>query len=185
MIDNSEPMTVVVAQQVKPGQETAYEDWIRHITTAASGYAGYLGTHVIRPQTGVRQEYVIIFRFDTYDHLKAWMTCQERQYWLEQAQPLVESDPQIQQISGIEAWFSIPGQPLKTPPRYKTALLTWAVVFILINLLNRFVTPILQEKLPPLLLSLLITGIMVALLTYVIMPRVNRAFKNWLYGSPI
>lgn len=182
MDSNSEPFTVVVAQRVKAGREADYESWISNITRVASTYPGHIGTNVIRPQPGVRPEYVVVFRFDSYERLKAWMTSRERQYWLAQAQPLVASDPQIQQISGIEAWFSIPGRALKTPPRYKTALLTWAVVYGLINLLNKFVTPLLKP-LPSWLASLIICGIMVVLLTYIVMPQVTRLFSKWLYQS--
>jgi uncharacterized protein len=71
---------------------------------------------------------------------------------------------------------------LKTPPRYKTAFLTWGSVFVLINLLNTFVTPLLRG-LPPLIISLIVTIIMVGLLTYVIMPKVSRLFNRWLYGK--
>lgn len=137
---------------------------------------------MIRPQLGVRNEYVIIFRFDNYENLKVWMTSRDREYWLNQAQSLVESDPYVQQICGLEAWFSIPGQPLKTPPRYKTALLTWAAVFILINLLSTFLVPLLRG-LPHLIISLIVTILMVVLLTYVVMPRVSRLFRWWLYAK--
>ena len=183
MASSSEPVTVVIAQQVKPGHEADYEAWISGITQVASTYPGHLGTHNVRPNPGMRSEYVTIFRFDTYDHLKAWMTSRDRKFWLEQAQPLVASDPQVQQISGVEAWFSIPGQVLRTPPRYKTALLTGIVVYLLINLLNRFVTPFLQG-LPAWLTSLIICTLMVLLLTYVVMPRVTQLFSSWLYDRP-
>lgn len=138
--------------------------------------------NVIRPQPGVRSEYVIIFRFDCYENLKTWMASRDREYWLTQAKSLVQSDPQIQQISGLEAWFSLPGQSLKTPLRYKTALLTWAVVYILINLLNTFLTPLLHS-LPPLIVSLIVSGVMVGLLTYIVMPRVSSVFSGWLYAK--
>ncbi|RCJ34720.1 antibiotic biosynthesis monooxygenase [Nostoc minutum NIES-26] len=175
-------VTVVITQLVKPGCETAYEAWLKDITSVARTYLGHLGTNVIRPQPGVRPEYVIIFRFDRYANLKTWMTSRDREYWLTQAKPFVESEPQVQQLSGLEAWFSLPGQPLKTPPRYKTALLTWAVVYVLINLLNTFLRPLLGN-LPPLIASLIITIIMVVLLTYVVMPRVSRLFSYWLYAK--
>jgi uncharacterized protein len=175
-------VTVVISQLVKPGNEVAYEAWVKDITTVARTYAGHLGTNVIRPQPGVRNEYVIILRFDGYENLKTWMTSRDREYWLTQAEPLVESEPHVQQISGLEAWFSIPGQPLKTPPRYKTALLTWAAVYTLINLLSIFLSPLLRS-LPPLIISLITSGIMVGLLTYVIMPRVTRLFSFWLYAK--
>lgn len=175
-------VTVVISQVVKPGCESAYEAWLKDITSVSRTYLGHLGTNVIRPQPGIRTEYVIIFRFDSYENLKVWMESRDREYWLTQAQYLVQSDPHVQQISGLEAWFSLPGKPLKTPPRYKTALLTWVVVYVLINLLNTLLRPLLGN-LPPLLFSLIISVLMVLLLTYVVMPKVTRLFSSWLYGN--
>jgi uncharacterized protein len=175
-------VTVVISQLVKLGSETTYEVWVKDITSVARTYAVHLGTNVIRPQVGVRSEYVIIFRFDCYENFKTWMASRDREYWLTQAKPLIQSDPQVQQISGLEAWFSLPHQPLKTPPRYKIALLTWAVVYVLINLLNTFVTPLLRS-LPSPIVSLIICGVMVGLLTYVVMPKVSRLFSRWLYAK--
>ncbi|MDX2241367.1 MAG: antibiotic biosynthesis monooxygenase [Leptolyngbyaceae cyanobacterium bins.302] len=176
----SEPVTVVIAQRVKPGQELPFETWMREIIAVASTYPGHLGTNVIHPQPGIRPEYVIIFRFDGYENLKLWMSSRDREHWLAQAKPFITTDPEIQQISGLEAWFSLPGQPLKTPPRYKTALLTWAVVFVLINLLNWLVLPVLTSF-PAWVRTLIFSGIMVILLTYVVMPRVTRLLRKWLY----
>ncbi|WP_096608062.1 antibiotic biosynthesis monooxygenase [Calothrix sp. NIES-2100] len=181
-MEQEELVTVVISQLVKPGCEKDYEAWMKEIIGVAKTYFGHLGTNIIRPQPGVRAEYVIILRFNNYENLKAWMTSRDRQYWLNQGKHLVQSEPHIQEISGLEAWFSLPGQPLKTPPRYKTALLTWVCVYILINLLNTFLTPLLRG-LPSLIVSLIITIIMVVLLTYVIMPRVSRLFSRWLYGK--
>ncbi|BCL39723.1 hypothetical protein NSMS1_61700 (plasmid) [Nostoc sp. MS1] len=110
------------------------------------------------------------------------MESSDRQYWLSQSQHLVQSEPHVQQLSALEAWFSLPGQPLKTPPRYKTALLTWVVVYVLINLLNKLLAPLLGS-LPPLMISFIISVTMVALLTYVVMPRVTRLFSSWLYAK--
>jgi len=70
MKDSAEPVTVVVAQQVRPGREAEYEAWISDITQVSSTYPGHMGTHVIRPQSGIRSEYVVVFRFDHYEHLK-------------------------------------------------------------------------------------------------------------------
>ncbi len=181
--ENDQFVTVVITQLVKPGCEAAYEAWVKDITSVARTYIGHMGTNIIRPQLGVRNEYVIIFRFDGYENLKTWMKSRDREYWVTQAQSLVESDPEVQQISGLEAWFSLPGQPLKTPPRYKTALLTWGSVFVLINLLTTFVTPLIRGF-PPIIISLIITVTMVLLLTYIVMPRVSRLFRWWLYPKP-
>lgn len=94
-------MTVVIAQQVKPGCEAEYEAWVRDIISVARTYTGHLGTNVIRPQPGVRPEYVVIFRFESYENLKVWMTSCDREYWLTKAKSIVQSDPHIQQLSSL------------------------------------------------------------------------------------
>lgn len=185
MNSSAESVTVVVAQKVKPGREVDYEKWISAISRVSNSYLGHMGTQVIRPQSGVRSEYVVVFRFDNYEHLKAWMTSRERQDWIDRARPLVASDAQVQQVNGLEAWFSLPGQVAKAPPRYKMALLTWAAVYTLIVILNRAVAPLLQAF-PKWVVTLIICGITVGLLTYIVMPQITRLFKRWLYpGSRI
>ncbi len=179
---HTEPIAVIVAQQVKLGRESDYEAWISNITQAASTYSGHMGTNVMRPQGKIRSEYVVIFRFDCYKNLKAWFTSDDCQDRIAKSQSLVESPPQTRQISGMETWCSIPSQTLKNPPRYKTVLLTWPVVYILISLLNRFLRPFMQIF-PSWLALLMICGIMVTLSTYIVMPQVTRLFYGWLYKS--
>ena len=68
------------------------------------------------------------------------------------------------------------------PPRYKLALLTWAAAFPLLTAVNVLLGPILV-RLPLPGRTLLMTGLLVGLLTYVIMPRLTRIFATWLSPS--
>jgi uncharacterized protein len=99
MEQDDQYVTVVISQLVKSGCEDAYEAWVKDIVSVARTYIGHLGTNVIRPQPGVRPEYVIIFRFDNYENLKRWMESRDREYWLNQGKSLVQSDPYIQQLT--------------------------------------------------------------------------------------
>jgi antibiotic biosynthesis monooxygenase (ABM) superfamily enzyme len=65
------------------------------------------------------------------------------------------------------------------PSRLKMALLTWAAAFPLLTALNVVFGPHLAA-LPLPVRTLLLTGIMVGLLTYVIMPRLTRGCAGWL-----
>jgi antibiotic biosynthesis monooxygenase (ABM) superfamily enzyme len=60
------------------------------------------------------------------------------------------------------------------------AIVTWLGVFFTIPILNRFLVPI-PAGIPALLSSFLSTGLTVALLTYIIMPRLTQLFRKWLY----
>jgi antibiotic biosynthesis monooxygenase (ABM) superfamily enzyme len=64
-------------------------------------------------------------------------------------------------------------------PRYKTALLTWAAAFPLLTALNVILQPLLAA-LPLPGRTFLLTGLLISLLTYVILPRLTRLCTNWL-----
>lgn len=68
------------------------------------------------------------------------------------------------------------------PPRYKIALLTWAAAFPVLTAVNVLLAPVLA-RLPLPGRTLLMTGLLVGLLTYVIMPRLTRIFAAWLSPS--
>jgi hypothetical protein len=66
-----------------------------------------------------------------------------------------------------------------SPPRYKVALLTWATVFPLLTAANVLFGPVLA-LLPLPARTLLLTGLVVGLTTYVVMPRLTQWFAGWL-----
>jgi antibiotic biosynthesis monooxygenase (ABM) superfamily enzyme len=72
----------------------------------------------------------------------------------------------------------------KAPPRYKMALLTWAGAFPLLTAVNVLLGPVLVA-LPLPGRTLLITGLLIGLLTYVIMPRLTRLCATWLSPSGV
>ena len=62
---------ITVRRKIKPGQEAAYEAWLKRMTEgAARDFPGYLGAEFHRPGTdGV---YRSLFRFDSLTHLDAF-----------------------------------------------------------------------------------------------------------------
>ncbi|MEP0970200.1 antibiotic biosynthesis monooxygenase [Leptolyngbya sp. SLC-A1] len=174
-------VTAIISHLIRTGREQGYEEWLHGIAIAAHQFKGHLGVSVIRPGDHAHPEYVAIVKFDHYDNLKAWLESSVRQEWLERLQPLIEKPETIQTLTGLETWFMLPNKPMKAPPpRYKMAIVTWLGVFFTISILNRLLVPLLAE-LPALLRTLLVTGLTVALLTYVIMPRLTQLFRRWLY----
>ena len=179
-----ESVTVVFTHTVKPGCEAAYEQWVKGISKAAAGFEGYAGISVLRPNLKERAEHVSILRFNCYDNLEAWMTSEVRQRWLEQVSALTTHLPTHTQIlTGLETWFVLPGQPMKTPPpRYKMAILTWVSVYGLLMLLGFTLAPLLSA-LPAFVRTLIISVIMVVLITYAVMPQLTKMTAKWLYKS--
>lgn len=174
-------VTAVISHVVRPGREQGYEEWFHGIAAAAHKFKGHLGVNVIRPRDHAHLEYVAIVRFDHYNSLKHWLESDVRREWLERLQPLIEKPEAVQTLTGLETWFTLSDKPLKAPPpRYKMALITWLGVFITLAILTRLLAPLLSG-LPVLLNQLITTGLVVAFLTYLIMPRLTRLFQWWLY----
>ena len=62
-----------------------------------------MGIDIIRPtENKSKLEYVIIFRFDNYDNLAKWEKSSVRKETLQKGRVLVEADPDIQKLTGLE-----------------------------------------------------------------------------------
>ncbi len=179
--DDAGPVTVVVSRTARAGQERAFEEWICGVGAAARSFAGHLGLTVLRgdPASGAR-DHTLVFRFATVAQLHAWEASAERVEWLRRAEPLVERSTR-HQATGLETWFTLPGGAVVVPPpRWKMALVSWAVAFPLMQVLGLTLGPLLTP-LPALLRNAFLGGAMVAAMTWWFMPLATRLASRWLY----
>jgi uncharacterized protein len=177
-----EPVTLVIHRVVRRGMEREFEAWIRGVGSDAAHYDGYLGSNIIPPRAGSR-EYTFIMRFDSYDHLMTWETSEERLEWLERVQPLVEGEVRVHRTTGLEYWFTLPDQPgTPAPAKWKMVLATWVALSCVVLI----VPPVLQKLFAPLpwpAPQVLISGAMVVVMTFGVMPFVTRLLAPWLYRT--
>jgi uncharacterized protein len=175
------PVTTTVTRRVKPGHEAFYDQFLAGINAAASRFPGHLGVDVFRPQSASAGEYRIVYRFDTGEHLRAWLDSDERAAWLERAEPHVIGPMRTRFVTGLETWFTLPDRPgIPPPPPYKMALLTWLTIFPLITLVVVALDPLL-EKLDLVPRLAVTTGLTVPIMTWLVMPRITRLLRSWLY----
>src|SRR5262245_37058440 len=175
------PVTAVLARTVRPGCIDAFEEWQRGITEEAARFEGYGGITIIRPSDPARPEYVIILQFDHPVHLHRWMESDARRSWLKRCDPLVESPGTVQEMTGLEHWFTLPNRPAPRPaPRHKMWILSWITAFGLASAITVAIGEWLG-RLPKPLSLLVLTFLMTGTMTYVLMPRVTRACWRWLY----
>lgn len=69
--------------------------------------------------------------------------------------------------------------PQSNPPRHKLALLTWLGAYPVITLILALLGPSIV-KWPLALRTLVLSVLMVATLTWVVMPALTRALRPWL-----
>lgn len=195
-IDNkhSNPVTVIVKRIAKKDKIKEFEEWLSGISKEVSRQEGSMGIDIIRPTNNNNKsklEYVVIFRFNNYDNLTKWEKSPIRNEWLQKGRKLVEADPDVQKMTGLEFWFtpyfkdeSSPMIPIQPPPRYKMVIVTIPVISILLLTLVpqiHFLTEMLSIPFP-IRLVIAIT-IIVLLMTYVIMPLLTKLLKSWLFKN--
>ena len=100
-----------MTRRVRPGHEAAYDRFLEDIIAAASEFPGHLGVEVIRPQSAATGEYRTVYRFDTGEHLRAWLDSDEHAAWLERAEPHVIGPIHTSFVTGLETWFTLPAAP--------------------------------------------------------------------------
>jgi uncharacterized protein len=74
------------------------------------------------------REYHILFTFADRRSLQAWLDSEERRRWLAQVGELLKADRGLQQLTGLETWFKLPGSnapTMKPPARWKMWLVSW------------------------------------------------------------
>lgn len=178
-VETGGPVTISIARTVVPGREADYEEWVKGITAEAVTFPGHMGVNVITPRPPSR-EYVTIFRFDTYEHLEGWKNSAARAAWLERLEGIVEGEHKERKGTGLEFWFSLPELPVCHPSPHKMALVLVIVVYAILLLLNRTLVPLISAW-PYAIRTLVMVVLQVVLMTYVVMPRVSRWLRDWLY----
>jgi antibiotic biosynthesis monooxygenase (ABM) superfamily enzyme len=179
---SSEPVTVLLVRNVRPDRSNDFEQWVKGMNQVVKGFEGYLGTDLIRPREHSHPEYVIVLRFDDYEHLRTFMGSREREEWLKKSEDMTIGEMHVQEAHGFEPWFTLPDHSaVSTPPaRYKMALLTILALYPLLLALSTLFSYLLHGWPRPLLMLLTVL-LLVPAMTYYIMPWMTRLFRSWLY----
>lgn len=171
------PVKIVLERRVRPGAKESFERWVEELIALANQSGALEGSSVLTAGGG---EYFILLRFASQAELDRWQASPEIVAHLGKgdAHAIAVDQPVVQ--TGLETWFTLPGIPAPVPPRkWKMALMTWLALLPQVILLG-FVIP---AELPLLVRVSMSTAIPVAMLTWVIMPRLTRLFYGWLYPA--
>lgn len=91
--------TVVVARRPRPGAGAALEGWLARIVRAAEQAPGFVGAQVQPPDDAHPGEWVIVYRFATFDDLDAWLGSEARRALLAEGEDLVEGAAREQVVA--------------------------------------------------------------------------------------
>jgi len=177
------PVTTVIQQRPKPDAIDRYEAWVKKITPVAQQFAGHRGVNVIRPH-GESDAYTIVLHFDTVANLRGWLDSGVRARLVEEIRPFLHKAEDIDIKTGLEFWFTPPAGRRHAKP-YKQFLVTLSAIFPLTIIIPWLLQPVFgwfPVLALPIVSQLVVAVIIVALMTWAIMPHYTRVISKWLYS---
>jgi antibiotic biosynthesis monooxygenase (ABM) superfamily enzyme len=178
----SEAIHVAITRKIKPGSEAEFERAIQQFFAKAAMSPGSLGAQLIRPLPGsANNTYGILRSFASEQDREAFYRSDQFRQWERTVRPIVENEYSRRDLHGLEAFFSDP-DIVKHPPRWKMAVVTWIGVWPTVFLVAGLASPYLTEW-PAWLATGAITLLVVAALTWAVMPVLTRLTRWWLRKS--
>src|ERR1700678_3896755 len=114
----NEPIHVAVIRTVKPGCETAFEQALHDFIRRSLTLAGQMGVYIIRPAPGSgSRQYGVIRKFADRNALEEFRMSPEYLEWNQIVLDMTEGSGHAEDLSGLESWFTLPGQELRPLPR--------------------------------------------------------------------
>lgn len=178
----AEPVTITIARRVKQASEAEYEQLVREFVPLTMQVPGHLGVHVTKVPGELGLEYHVVIKFASR---KQWRDFHDSPRYIafrEAIEPHLETMPTVAELSGLESWFITPTAPLRALPKWKMAIVTFVGVYPTSLALNLALGGVLNDA-AVWLRVLVITSLMVALLTWVVMPICNLIFAAWLQAD--
>jgi antibiotic biosynthesis monooxygenase (ABM) superfamily enzyme len=172
--EGSVAVKMVLDWRLRAGAQPRFEPLLQELVAHAGRADGLQGSSVFT----AGDRYLLLLRFRGHADLERWRQAPAVVERFAAIAPLVAEAEQPQRRTGLETWFTLPGQraATETPPQWKMALVTWCALLPQVLVLALVVPPM------PLVLSVAVTtAIPVALLTWVVMPRATNLLARWLY----
>lgn len=174
------PVIRIARRRVRSGCEAAYGALVGEMFQQMQAYRGFLGAELI-PAHGPDSEHQVIIRFSSEDALANWDASMARSDLLARMCKLADTDPEYRCLSGLEAWFTPAVVPATMhPPRARMALVTWMGIFPTVSLILWLIEPMVRPYLPFLPKVAVLTGLIVATMTWGVMPRLTRLMRRFL-----
>lgn len=172
-------VTVVVTNRIRPDQVEEFLAWRREMARAESEYPGFRGSEVFRPIEGVQDEWTTVYRFDTAEHLDAWLTSPERRRMLAEG-PF--GDFRLRTIDqSFGSWFTFEGPAVPAPSGFRTSIAVWLGLYPTVVLLTLLTSPLHL----PFWLAMLVGNLLSSfVMSYLTMPYYANPILRWWLTCP-
>ena len=142
-----------------------------------------LGISIFRPGTYHDGVYRIVYKFTSREALDQWHLSPAYRAWMVTEQKLTIAPPRMEVLTGLETWFTLPGQNvLKPPTKARQAVVTWIAALPVSVVISLITNPFLDDQ-PFLVQKVVFVTLLVALLTWIVMPLATQLFARWLFPA--
>lgn len=173
--------TAVVHYPAPAGDPTVRDAAVEDLLETAAAHPGHRSSVILRGGSVAAPELSLVLGFTSRESWQDW----------EASGPARQAVARLDQVTGTPAdghlvdsmagWFNLPElSGLDTPPRWKSAVVSFIAIGPLVVLIQAVLAP-LTGGLPVVLTALLNAVVMTVLATYVVMPFMTRVLRGWLY----
>ncbi|MEW1654712.1 antibiotic biosynthesis monooxygenase [Streptomyces sp. NPDC093707] len=175
-------VTAVISHEVRPDQEQDFVQWQDRMLAAQRTFPGFMGSELFRPVQGVQGKWVAVFRFDNRPHLDDWLASAARTRLLDEGRDFFVSYDVRKVGSAFGSWFRFDTRAEEgAPPNWKQAMCVLLALYPTVKVLNLTVGSRFTALGVPGYLSLFVSNVLsVAILTWLLLPLINRIFAFWL-----
>ena len=170
-MDNS--VTTIVHHNIKDGCEEKFHQWLSETRVESAKYTGYLDSSLLDKSVSKDGTFISILRLDNYQNLKAWVNSSVHKERMDLLLEISNYEPKLNSYEGLEFWFD-----RNSPNLFKMSVVTYIGLLPLV-----LVVPPYYEKLTGMtgILGISIsTFVTVLLMSYAMMPLLNRLLKRFL-----
>ncbi|WP_433170430.1 antibiotic biosynthesis monooxygenase [Actinoallomurus sp. CA-150999] len=175
-------ITAVISHEVRPGREQDFVRWQEKARNAQERFPGFMGFELFRPVPGIQENWVAIFRFDTREHLNAWLESETRRKLLEEGRRYF-AEYELRKIdSAFSGWFRFGGESeTGLPPNWKQAMCVLLALYPTVMILTLTAGKVFEMARIPGYAAMFLSNVLsVSILTWLMMPLVNRVLAFWL-----
>lgn len=174
------PISVAVRRRILAKDNALMDAAVRDFLLFSGAQDGYEGMQVLRSQSGDKIDYILVARFRDQRARESFKAQPAYTDWVARLDGFAIDSSGVHERTGLEGWFTLPGRT-EEPPPWKMAVATWVGV----NLVTTPLLLFLPKWFAPLGFpwsNFLFNVVVVAALTWVVMPLLVRLGEVWLFG---